>query len=486
MKAHVLAEPELEFRAGNRHIDPRYGVAVFGPADADAPTAPREIPVGIIGAPAAIEGARRWLQRCQTPITAKDAKPGQENLFPEFPGFSLDSPFGAQLVFDDTLLREIPDRQLRQLAKADTKSAVTEAVTLYAEAARSLAETGRCRIIICARPDQLNEAGSAPPAHADTGLPDEADSDGDKVDIGGDFHDRLKAVGLALPCPLQLMRSETWTGTRRRTATTEGRPLQDEATRAWNLHTALYYKAGGTPWRRPRHSTDIATCHIGISFYRTTDQTELHTAVAQVFNERGDGVVVRGGAATVDKADRQPHLSADAARALLVDALTTFRRTHGHPPARVVLHKTSRFSDHEQQGFYQAADEKEIDSIELLWIQRRAAPRLFRTGQLPPLRGTTLQLDDHSIVVYTRGSIEYFRTYPGMYVPQPLLIRTVGDNVELGGAAADVLALSKMNWNNAQLDERDPLTLRTASRVGNILKHVPAGTPIANRYAYYM
>ena len=29
------------------------------------------------------------------------------------------------------------------------------------------------------------------------------------------------------------------------------RPLQDEATRAWNFHTALYYKAGGTPWRLP-------------------------------------------------------------------------------------------------------------------------------------------------------------------------------------------------------------------------------------------
>jgi hypothetical protein len=43
-----------------------------------------------------------------------------------------------------------------------------------------------------------------------------------------------------------------------------------------------------------------------------------------------------------------------------------------------------------------------------------------------------------------------------------------------------------MNWNNAQLDERDPLTLRTAYRVGAILKHVPEGARIATRYAYYM
>jgi hypothetical protein len=46
--------------------------------------------------------------------------------------------------------------------------------------------------------------------------------------------------------------------------------------------------------------------------------------------------------------------------------------------------------------------------------------------------------------------------------------------------------MSKMNWNNAQLDERDPLTLRTAHRVGAILKHVPQDAQIATRYAYYM
>jgi hypothetical protein len=93
------------------------------------------------------------------------------------------------------------------------------------------------------------------------------------------------------------------------------------------------------------------------------------------------------------------------------------------------------------------------DFLELLWIQRRAAPHLFRTGQVPPLRGTSVQLDERSLLLYTRGSIPFFRTYPGMYVPQPLLIRPATDGTDLRGAAIDVLAMSKMNWNNAQLDE---------------------------------
>jgi hypothetical protein len=85
--------------------------------------------------------------------------------------------------------------------------------------------------------------------------------------------------------------------------------------------------------------------------------------------------------------------------------------------------------------------------------QRRAAPHLFRTGQVPPLRGTSVQPDERSLLLYTRGSIPFFRTYPGMYVPQPLLIRPATDGTDLRSAAIDVLAMSKMNWNNAQLDE---------------------------------
>jgi hypothetical protein len=117
----------------------------------------------------------------------------------------------------------------------------------------------------------------------------------------------MKARALILGCPLQLIRRETWDPNAKRTAR-DRRSLQDEATRAWNLHTALYYKAGGTPWRMPRVSTELASCFVGVGFFRTADETQLHTAVVQVFNERGDGVVVRGGAAKVSKTDRQPHL----------------------------------------------------------------------------------------------------------------------------------------------------------------------------------
>ncbi|MEH0502179.1 hypothetical protein [Streptomyces scabiei] len=483
MKAPVLHEPELEFRAGNRHIDPRYGISVFGPADADSPTGPHRIPIALVGPAHAVDGIRNWLQRCQHHIEAKDTKPGQENLHQPFPGFSTDSPFGAEFVFDDTLVREIPERQLRRLARADTASATADAVEMYAEAARSLTETGRCRVVICARPEELQDREEHPPSEETT---TEREEELRERETGGDFHDLLKATALTLPAPLQLMRKETWTGIPAKTNGQTVRPLQDEATRAWNLHTALYYKAGGTPWRMQRHSSDLATCYVGVSFYRSANGNELHTAVAQVFNERGDGVVVRGGTAQISKTDRQPHLTLSDARQLLLDVLAEYRTTHGHQPARIVVHKTSNFTTGEIDGFHEAADMRDIDHVDLLWIQRRGAPHLYRTGQLPPLRGTSVQLDPRSLLLYTRGSVPYFRTYPGLYVPQPLLIRTATHGTDLLTASTDILALTKMNWNNAQLDERDPLTLRTAYRVGSILKHVPPNARIATRYAYYM
>lgn len=485
MKAHVLHEPELEFRAGNRHIDPRYGISVFGPADADSPTAPHQIPVALVGPARAVDGIRTWLQRCQDRIEARDTKPGQENLHQPFPGFNADAPFGAELVFDDALVREIPERQLRRLAGGDVAAATAEAVEIYGDAARSLAETGRCRVVICARPDELNDREDRPPP-AEEEVAAERHDEQDDHETSGDFHDLLKATALTLPAPLQLMRSETWTGTPTKRDGQAVRPLQDEATRAWNLHTALYYKAGGTPWRMQRHNTDLPTCYVGVSFYRTATGQELHTAVAQVFNERGDGVVVRGGTAHLSKNDSQPHLARSDARRLLLDALAEYRSNHGHQPARIVLHKTSNFTPSEIDGFHDAANERDIDHLDLLWIQRRGAPHLYRTGQLPPLRGTTVQLDARSLVLYTRGSVPYFRTYPGMYVPWPLLVRPASRGTDLLAAGTDILALSKMNWNNAQLDERDPLTLRTAYRVGAILKHVPTDARIATRYAYYM
>jgi hypothetical protein len=84
------------------------------------------------------------------------------------------------------------------------------------------------------------------------------------------------------------------------------------------------------------------------------------------------------------------------------------------------------------------------------------------------------------------SGVEFFSTYPGMYVPQPLALRHDAGDSAATDLAREVLALTKMNWNNTQFDGRAPITIRPARQVGNILKYVGPDDPVEPRYANYM
>jgi len=481
MRAIVLDEPELEFAGGNRHIDPRYGIVDYGPADAGSPRAPAEIRVGLVGDAESVEGIRGWLERCGAEIPGKRSP--LAHLFPSFPGFAEDRAFQARLLFDPRFERILPDHTLRGLADHPPAQAVIEAVELYASELDVLTDENRVDVIICARPDLPN--GQDTTASSDT-VAAAADTEAPEA-AAHEFHDRLKARTMRSR-PIQLLRRDTWDPSPRARHARAARklPVQDEATRAWNLHTALYYKAGGVPWRLARDPADLASCFVGVSFYRALDGSRLHTSVAQVFNERGDGVIVRGGQAALGKDDRQPHLSREDAEGLLRDALARYRSEHRTAPARVVLHKSSSFSAAEQEGFTAAASVALLDTLELLWLGDSDPTRLFRDGEHPPLRGTLLTLDADRHLLYTRGSVEFFRVYPGMYIPTPLTMRVVAAAHSARALAREILALTKMNWNQTQFDGRLPITLRTARGVGRILRFVRDDQQVAARYAHYM
>ncbi len=84
---------------------------------------------------------------------------------------------------------------------------------------------------------------------------------------------------------------------------------------------ALYCKAGGFPLRLVRDDAHYKTCFIGISFYEALDRSRLRTSLAEVFDERGHGLVVQGGQVEFDKNDRQPHMDEEGAHALLKNAM---------------------------------------------------------------------------------------------------------------------------------------------------------------------
>jgi hypothetical protein len=461
MKATYLPEPDLEFGYAGHHQEQRAGLVLHGPADIEFASRPSTMRVGLVGRAKELDELQAWLEACAQGVEARqDTALG--TLFPRFPGLEGDATFRSALAFDSGARRELSSRQLRAMAEVTGDVAtMTAAADLLAGEISALLESRDVDVVLVARP---------------AGIPDGSAGAGGMV--GVNFHDLLKARAISARVPLQIIRPRTWRG---------AREVEDEASRAWNLLTALYYKCGGKPWRLARDPRRRTRCYVGVSFTRAGDDAQLHTSVAQVFNELGDGVVVRGALARRSGEDKQPHLERDDARSLLDGALKRYRDEHGTPPADITLHKTSSFSTAEREGFLAAADSAQLHSCDLVWITDSEDAFAIRgASNYPPMRGTLLTLDDEHHALYTHGSVPYYRTYPGMYIPRPLGIRVAESDRAIDEVASEILALSKLNWNRARLDARKPITLLTARRVGEVLRHVPADESPATRYAYYM
>jgi hypothetical protein len=87
---------------------------------------------------------------------------------------------------------------------------------------------------------------------------------------------------------------------------------------------------------------------------------------------------------------------------------------------------------------------------------------------------------------HTRGSVPAYGPDVGTYIPAPLSFRTVGTESSPISLAAELLALPKINWNQTQLAGRQPITLRTADNVGEILRQVRDDVRPQAQYAYHM
>lgn len=480
MKAILLQEPELEFGTG-RHVDIRHGLMAYGPVDFQDSPASR-IRAGIVGSPESIEGVANWIGRCRGEIPAKSSN--YPYLFPKFPGCNPDTNLNFAVEVGTTCFREILDSQVASLLGNPSRAAAVEDVAkLFLSEIEYLASSQKVQVIICAPPAVLFKFFAEEPTGADEPAPNSG------AEGVPDFHDWLKAHAMRAGVPIQVVwpstydESQTIAKARR---PKEKRQLQDEATRAWNFHLALYYKAGGVPWRMSRSATDMTTLYVGVSFYRALEKTRLQTSMAQVFNERGEGVIVRGGTATLSKDDLQVHLDSPTANSLMDGALSQYRREHFTMPARIVLHKTSSFSAAEIEGFRTAIGKHNIYSADLLYVSH-SDTRAFRDGVYPPLRGTFVSLEDRLHLLYTRGSVEFFNVYPGMYVPHPLRFRSDHLSQSATFVAQELLALTKMNWNNTQFDGLEPITIRAARQVGSILRYIDdPKMPYQPRYSFYM
>jgi hypothetical protein len=288
--------------------------------------------------------------------------------------------------------------------------------------------------------------------------------------------------------PVQVLLEDTVKGNKK---------LQDATMQAWNFITASYYKNGGIPWTI--NLKDKTTCFIGISFHRVQGEANLmRSSIAQAFNYEGKGVIFIGKQFEWDSQATNtpaPHLTHAYAEELIQSILVEYKRYNKVLPARVVIHKTTDFWDSsvhadyaEAEGFRYGINKAlgEDVEIDLVTIKSSKIKMLRSRGRYPVLRGTLMKLNDKFGLLYTTGYIPYFESYPGVHIPRALEVSIYSGDSTIRKVSEEIMALTKLNFNNCSYYDSLPITIRFAQRVGEIIQYMKDGVVPPNKYYFYM
>jgi hypothetical protein len=484
-------DPLLEFGSGE-YATPKDGLATAGPYSLRlGGSHQRQLRVGIVGTSATIRAADGLLQRLKGGLRSDSPNLA---LFPDFPPFV--DVFACELHRAPDAI--VSDSALRSALGRRPRDAFVACIDLWAEGIESLSERDVVPdVVVCALPPELVErcrrieqalparirqhvqrnkalrnAGQGTLFDATEATSIEAAAEPTVEDLlYRDFRLALKARAMSARMPIQLLTEHAWDDEKRN---------EDPATRAWNLGVALFYKSGGIPWRtRPRTEE---TCFVGVSFHhlRTTHRHVVYSSVAQAFSSDGEGYALRGEARPWDEQTRQPHMTAKQAEELIRNVVDAYRARSGRSPLRLVIHKTSAYTDDERTGIMRALDS--VPLVQMLTL-RDGDFRLMRQGTYPPHRGTACQVGD-ARYLFTVGYMPQVLTYPGPHIPVPLEVLGAGDDFD--GAVEDILALTKMNWNSAKSWGALPISLSFARKVGGVMAELPTDQSPNASFRYYM
>jgi len=488
-----IDEPDLCFGHGQASDHPKDGLFLYGPHA--APARRREISVGVVGTNDGLNHFRNFAIRLggQIPVPPPGKMDKEHRLhLSNFPG--LEEAFGLAVSPGEFVERKVDLQALDEATRTHNQyEAVRRAVDLYLNEIerhdRNEERTvdvwifvlpelifERCKPLARRSGLELVKGVFAKQQKARTHIPlFEGVIDQSDEDIFGDvpdFHRQVKARLLKLGHTSQLVRETTLAPDQfLNRAGYPQRRLQDPATVAWNFATGLYYKTQAEPpWRLARVRPGV--CYIGLVFKMIPNHPKEHVCcAAQMFLNEGDAVVFRGANGPWKTSEFEFHLKPEEAKRLISKVLETFREKHGAPPKEFFIHGRTLFSDEEWQAFAEAAP-PETNVVGVQIRPTNGDVKLFRDGDYPVLRGTALLLDDSSAFLWTSGFLPRLDTYIGPETPNPLhirVLRSTGAAPDIKNVLADIMGLTKINYNACNYSDGLPVTVRFADKVGNVL-----------------
>ena len=270
----------------------------------------------------------------------------------------------------------------------------------------------------------------------------------------------------------------------------------------WALSTSLYAKASGVLWHPV--VLDDETAFVGIS-YAKSNTKGICIGCSQLFDSTGTGIRL-----ILKKLDdpqyigKNPYMKRDEARTTISKLREEYNKCD--PVARlrrIVIHKTTPFTDQEIAGFTEALEG--IEDIELLQIQGyspyRAIKYFIKEGKVLPNsfpleRGTTIKLSDDSFLLWTHGCVvgddigNYkYNTYykGGRGIPIPVLVKRFYGKASGDTLVKEILMLTKMNWNSGDnLYKNMPVTLDFAKTLSRMSKQKEALYNKSYDFRYFM
>ena len=478
-KLVVFDEPDLEFRYGQKSKDPRDGLGLFGPFDADLPSYPKTNYI-VLGAPTGIDAFTEWAAHMNRPVI--DAPNENFRLWAPFPGFQV--AFNQKFPETPIWSYKIDENELLYASRlSDPYQRAYDVVEKYLEGIRiAVKRDENVGVVICIVPEEVWK-NCRPKSQVKVSVGDKIsgkriksrkagqleifnDFDLEQYELSRDFRRQLKARAMEYDIPIQIIRETTLRLNNENVFGQRGlTPLSD---RMWNLSTAIYYKCGGKPWRLVTAREGV--CYIGIAFRKVESKNETASCAAQMFLNTGDGIVFLGEFGPwFSPKDRQFHLSKEAAKKLLGGVLETYEQLEGKPLNEVFLHSRSDISSEEFEGYSEACPE----NVKLIGIRVRQDrlnnPRLYRIGEMPVFRGSFLRMSDTTGFLWGSGFAPRPATYRGWEVPIPMRIDIQHGTAPIERVAHDIFGLTKLNYNACQLGDSEPVTVGFSDAVGEIL-----------------
>lgn len=503
----------MEFRFGQSTAYPRDGLYLFGPVDAG--TRPRTVRYGVIGTPEGLRRFQEWARKVDSFIDVPPRGPRSKAIEAHhvaFPGFS--EAFHADWPIDPPrAIVDISEQELAQAMRIENRhEAIKTAVDMFVT--RLIAQRNRDEdppsfwyVVI---PEVVYELGrplsTVPPGERIAGnvlltpkgaaaletqptLFGEDEADAQIYRYAKHFRRQLKARLLTDQIVTQIVRETTLTPYEFLKSNNRDpkRRVEDAATIAWKLSTSSYYKSGGRPWQLANVRPGV--CYVGLVYKQQPKGEDFNYAccAAQMFLADGEGVVFRGALGPWFQPElNQYHLDKAAAKNLIEMVLAEYRIRHDHDPKELFIHAKSSFSDGEWEGFAEACHGKRTQIVGVQIADAWDHLKLFRPGSYPVIRGTALLTGIRSAFLWTSGYVPRLDTYLGPDTPNPLQVSIRRGDASIETVLADVLSLTKINFNTCLFNDRKPVTIRFADAIGDILVAAPIGAEPRLPFKFYI